>query len=190
MDGREAGTLGERRRAAAKRPAISSSVRSSRKRMRTMWRIMLAALMRSAAFSAIMMVAALVLDETTCGMIEASTTRSPSIPLKRRRVHDRARVRCPCGRCRRGGGRSWRAAGVVEVVLVGLHIRPRQAFGQDKGFSASCRMISRASFSPSDRHLAVVAGLPSSSGRSAGRPAGRRWPGARCRATAGAGRPS
>jgi hypothetical protein len=37
----------------------------------------------SLAFSAIMMVAALVFDETTVGMMDASTTRSPAIPLKR-----------------------------------------------------------------------------------------------------------
>ena len=39
----------------------------------------------SAAFSAIMIVGALVLDDTTVGMTEASTTLSRSMPLKRRR---------------------------------------------------------------------------------------------------------
>src|SRR6185369_6827996 len=37
----------------------------------------------SAAFSAIAITAALVFPETTCGIAEASTTRSPSMPLTR-----------------------------------------------------------------------------------------------------------
>jgi hypothetical protein len=43
----------------------------------------LAARIRSDAFSAIMIVAALVLPEMTVGITEASTTRRPSIPCTR-----------------------------------------------------------------------------------------------------------
>jgi len=49
----------------------------------------------SAAFSAIMMVGALVFDDTRRGMIEASTTRNPAIPLSRSRGSTTAAASAP-----------------------------------------------------------------------------------------------
>ena len=67
----------------------------------------------SAAFSAIMIVGALVLDEISRGMIEASTTRKPSIPFRRRRVSTTAAASLPIRQVSKMG---------VTGYLIGLTI--------------------------------------------------------------------
>ena len=114
--------------------------------------------MMSAAFSPIMMVGALVLDELTSGMIEESQTRSPSMPRTLRSGPTTAIASAPilqvpdgmmvglaaCGRRSRPdpprsspAGRAWRSARM-------------------KGSSAFWRMISRADAQALERHRAVV----------------------------------
>ena len=59
----------------------------------------------SAAFSATITTAALVLPPTTRGNTDASTTRSPATPCTRKRgIDDGVRRPSPCGNCRPGDG--------------------------------------------------------------------------------------
>ena len=90
-------------------------------------------------------------------MIEASTTRSPSIPLKRSCGSTTASASAPMRQVPAGWWSvlAWRA-GVGEVVLVGLHLRPRQALGQDEGLQRVLPHDLARQLQALDRHLAVI----------------------------------
>ena len=123
-------------------------------------------------------------------MTEESQTRRPSMPRSFRSGATTATASVPMRQVPTGW---WSvlagAAGIVEQFLVGVERRAGQALGAGRrACSAGCRMISRASLQPLERHRRGRAGRPSSSDRSADGRRGRRWPAAPCRASADADR--
>jgi hypothetical protein len=94
----------------------------------------------SDAFSAIMIVVALVLPDIRSGMIEASTTRKPSMPRTLSRWSTTASASLPMRQVevrvidRRAG-----AAAEIEHVLIALDLRARIDFFRTIGLQRRCR---------------------------------------------------
>ena len=80
----------------------------------------------SAAFSAIMMTVALVLPDTTVGITEASTTRSPGALAPSARHPPPPRTRAHHAGAGLMERRARRGADVLQQILVGLRLRPRK----------------------------------------------------------------
>ncbi len=111
----------------------------------------------SAAFSATMIVGALVLQDGTNGITEASTTRKPSSPRRRRSGVVAAPVAAP----HRAGSHGMvvglaRAIGVLRELLVALEPGAGQALGEHEGLERGLAHDFARQPQPLQRALAVV----------------------------------
>ena len=115
----------------------------------------------SAAFSAIMIVGALVLEETTRRHDRGVDHPQPLDAVEAQaRVDHRRRVGAHPAGARRVVIGLGVPAGEVEIVLLGPHVRPRQPLGQDEGLQRRLRHDLLRELQAADRHLPVVRVLP------------------------------